>query len=80
MNLKETSRCYRQVPLSAQRPFRQTMTRMKASIAVLSCLVLAMMVTPAATYGQTDTATILGTVADAAGSVEIGRASCRERV
>jgi Carboxypeptidase regulatory-like domain/TonB dependent receptor len=72
MNLKETSRCYRQVPLSAQRPFRQTMTRMKASIAVLSCLVLAMMVTPAATYGQTDTATILGTVADAAGSVVAG--------
>ncbi len=76
MSGRKMSRCLQRGPQSIDRYsvlfFHNFMTRTKASIVVLRCLLLSMMLTPAAMYGQTDSATVLGTVSDAAGSVVAG--------
>ncbi|HEY1902757.1 MAG TPA: TonB-dependent receptor [Terracidiphilus sp.] len=48
------------------------MGQLKSRILILGCLLLAALVAPAMMYGQTDTATILGTVTDGSGATVAG--------
>ena len=75
MNAKQTFRHLHLAPraaTSSSSSFHSGMTRFKSCFLVLRCLILAAFVAPVAVYGQTDTATILGTVVDGGGAAVAG--------